>query len=235
MYTRRVTLLFVLQFALTLVFVMYVLLIATNFAELFHGSLTQLARKRENDSWLRAKCEEQEFVHHMKQHIDLCETVERDAARSLHLLALQMTLDNLHLCGSFSCERIVFMVAESLRLSVYAWMVVIILGVVLTPMCVLPWYRRWQRNMLLHESRLCYQGPVDVMGTPSGPSVYIQNGDLGQNRAYLHEMRSDHDIMHGGGSFTITDARNRGTGSMQNSGAMHNNMVALPWPKPLHA
>ena len=79
LYTKRVTIVFLVQFVCTLSFFVYCLLIVINFAEMFHKKLTQIQRKRENDSWLQARCKEQEFVHLIRHHIDLCGTVERDA------------------------------------------------------------------------------------------------------------------------------------------------------------
>ena len=164
LYTKRVTLVFLFQFILTLSFVIYCLLIVTNFAEMFLANLAQLQRKREHDSWLQVRCTEQEFVHHIRHHIDLCEAVERDALSNSYLVAMQMALDGLHLCGSYSCERIIISLTESLRLSIYTWITTLLVSLVLLPLCVVPLYRKWQRNLLLHESRI---QPV--------PSVYIRD------------------------------------------------------------
>ena len=46
-----------------------------------------------NDSWLQDRCKEQELVHHIRHHIDLCETVERDAMTNSYLSAMQLALD----------------------------------------------------------------------------------------------------------------------------------------------
>ena len=168
LYTKRVTLVFLFQFVLTLVFVVYCLLIITNFAEMFLANLAQLHRKREHDSWLQARCTEQEFVHHIRHHIDLCETVERDALSNCYLIAMQMALDGLHLCGSYSCERIVITLTESLRLSIYTWIATLVAAVVLFPLCAMPLYKKWQRNLLLHENNL---QPHNTLV----PSVYIRD------------------------------------------------------------
>jgi hypothetical protein len=167
LYTKRVTLVFLFQFVCTLVFVVYCLLIVINFAEMFHTNLTQLHRKRENDAWLQARCKEQEFVHHIRHHIDLCETVERDALTNTYLIAMQLALDGLHLCGSYSCEKILITLAESLRLSIYTWIACLTFVLIMLPMCVLPIYRKWQRNLLLHEKYLGDNAPV--------PSIYIRD------------------------------------------------------------
>ncbi|KAJ1466976.1 hypothetical protein T484DRAFT_1860160 [Baffinella frigidus] len=121
LYTKRVTLVFLTQFVCTLSFVIYCLLIVINFAEMFHSNLARIHHKRETDAWLQARCKEQEFVHHIRHHIDLCETVEREAQTNGYLIAMQLALDGLHLCGSYSCEKILIALTESLRLSIYTW------------------------------------------------------------------------------------------------------------------
>jgi len=168
LYTKRVTLVFLFQFILTLVFVVYCMLIVTNFAEMFLANLAQLHRKREHDRWLQVKCTEQEFVHHIRHHIDLCESVERDALSNCYLIAIQMALDGLHLCGSYSCEKIALALTESFRLSIYTWIATIVVALVLFPLCAMPLYRKWQRNLLLHENRLQPHNSLV-------PSVYIRD------------------------------------------------------------
>jgi hypothetical protein len=168
LYTKRVTLVFLFQFITTLIFVVYVLLIVTNFAEMFLANLTQLHRKRDHDRWLQIRCTEEEFVNHIRHHIDLCDTVERDALSNSYLVAIQMALDGLHLCGSYSCERLLFALTESMRLSIYSWIAALIIVCVLLPICVLPLYRKWQRNLLLHENHLQDHNTLV-------PSVYIRD------------------------------------------------------------
>lgn len=167
LYTKRVTLVFLSQFIFTSSFVIHCLLIVINFIEMFHTNLTRLHNKRATDSWLQERCKEQEFVHHIRHHIDLCEAVERDALTNTYLVAMQLALDGLHLCGSYSCEKLIIAATVSLRLSIYTWIASIALVLILIPICVLPIYRKWQRNLLLHENHLGLNAPV--------PSVYIRD------------------------------------------------------------
>ena len=198
LYTKRITLVFLFQFVLTLVFVVYCLLIVTNFAEMFLANLAQLHRKREHDKWLQGKCTEQEFVHHIRHHIDLCESVERDALSNSYLVAMQMALDGLHLCGSYSCERIALALTESFHLSIYTWIATIVVALVLFPLCAMPLYKKWQRNLLLHENRLHTHNSLV-------PSVYIRD-HIGTMQDVplthldtLHEPRNRRQIGNGGG------------------------------------
>lgn len=138
---------------------------------MFHSSLGKLQHKRQNDSWLQARCNEQEFVHHMRNHITVCEDVEHSAHSNTYLVAVHMALDGLHLCGSFSCEAVVVKITESLRLSIYTWVATLTIMLVLMPLCILPLYRKWQRNLLLHENQWGENSRV--------PSVYIADNIYG--------------------------------------------------------
>ena len=182
LYTKRVTLVFLLQFVCTLSFVVYCLLIVVNFAEMFHKNLAELQRKRVNDGWLQARCKEQEFVHHIRHHIDLCDTVERDALTNIYLSAMQLALDGLHLCGSYSCEKIIISLTQSLRLSIYTWIATIVIILILLPLCVLPLYRKCQRNLLLHENHLAENQLV--------PSVYIRDQVSDMQDVPFHNMHT---------------------------------------------
>jgi hypothetical protein len=201
LYTKRVTLVFLTQFVCTLAFVIYIVLIVINFVEMFNTSLNQLHRKRKNDSWLQAQCKEPEFVHHMRDHIDLCETVERDALTNPYLTATQMALDGLHLCGSYSCEKMLITLTESLRLSIYAWIATFTIILVMLPLCILPMYRKWQRGLLLHEHRL---GDNAAM-----PSVYIRDGVGNMYKNQFHDSNALSASMSSQSSHFITEPRHR--------------------------
>jgi hypothetical protein len=180
LYFNRVTLVFLTQSVCTIAFGIYCLLIVINFVEMFNTNLKLLERKRKNDSWLQDQCKDPQFVHHMRNHIDLCETVEREALTNPYLTATQMALDGLHLCGSYSCEKLLVSLTMSLRMSIYAWIATIGGLLVILPLCVLPLYRRWQRNILLHENHLGENAAV--------PTVYIRDGIGNMNRAFLHNV-----------------------------------------------
>jgi hypothetical protein len=183
LYPQRITLVFLFQFICTLSFLVYCLLIVINFAEMFHTNLTLLHHKRQNDSWLQARCKEQEFVHHIRHHIDLCETVERNALANSYLVAMQMALDGLHLCGSYSCENIIVTLTQSLRLSIYTWIASFMFVFIMIPMCVLPIYRKWQRNLMLHENFLGENALV--------PSIYIRDAPLNMHRNPSSQFMTD--------------------------------------------
>ena len=198
LYTKKVTLVFLVQFVCTLAFVVYCMLIVVNFIEMFHKNLTLIQRKRTNDGWLQERCQEQEFVHHIRHHIDLCETVERDALTNAYLSAMQLALDGLHLCGSYSCEKIFIVITQSFHLSIYTWIASIAIILVMLPLCVLPLYRKWQRNLLLHENHLAENQMV--------PSVYIRDQVSNMTDIPMHNM---HILSNCASSHFNTEARHR--------------------------
>ena len=125
LYTERVALVFSFYFVCTLSFV-YFLLIAVNFAEMFHKNLAELQRKRMIDGRVQALCKEQDFGHHIRHHIDICDTVELDSLTNMYQSAMQLALDGLHLCGSYSCENIIIPLTQFFRLSIYTWIAIIV-------------------------------------------------------------------------------------------------------------
>jgi hypothetical protein len=91
LYIMRV-LVFLMHVVLTLFFI-YCFLIVINFASMFSFNLASIQNKRANDTWLQARCKEQEFLDHIRHHIDLCETVERQAQTNAYFVAIQQTWD----------------------------------------------------------------------------------------------------------------------------------------------
>jgi len=88
----RGLLVFLMQFVFML-FVIYCLLIVMTFAEMFLFNLRSISQERENDAWLQARCKEQEFLHLIRHHMDLCEKVEGEATTNAYLVATQQALD----------------------------------------------------------------------------------------------------------------------------------------------
>ena len=188
-----------------------------NFLEMFHNNLTLIHRKRANDGWLQDRCKEQEFVHHIRHHIDLCETVERDALTNAYLSAMQLALDGLHLCGSYSCEKIFISMTQSFHLSLYTWIASLAIILVMLPLCVLPLYRKWQRNLLLHENHLAENQMV--------PSVYVRDQVGDMTDVPMHKM---HVLSNCASSYFNTEARQRRLiGNSTDTSQMHANSAYM--------
>ena len=197
LYAKKVTLVFLVQLVCAFAFVVYCTLIVVNFAQMFYENLTLIQRRHTSEGWLQEKCTEPEFVHHLKNH-NLCDLVERDALKNAYLSAMQLALDGLHLCGSYSCEKIFIAVTESLHLSIYTWIASLAIILVMLPVCVLPLYRKWQRSLLLHENHLADNQMV--------PSVYIR--DQVSNMTDI-PMRNMHILSNCASSHFNTEARHR--------------------------
>lgn len=163
-HERRVTVLSVLQLVFCIAAGTYFLLLVINFCEMFSSNLHTLQRKHEQDNWLRVQCQSQEFVSNMRNHIELCEKVEKEAGTNHFLVALELTLDKLHLCGSYSCESIFYYLCEQLQLSLYTWVALLLLLLILLPTAIFPLVRAWQRRVILHGAA---HAPVD--------EVYMEN------------------------------------------------------------
>lgn len=58
---------------------------------------------QQDESWLRDQCQIPEFFARMRQHTDVCITVQRNAERGPMLYALNAVADTAHLCGRQSC------------------------------------------------------------------------------------------------------------------------------------
>ena len=97
-----------------------------------------------------------------------------------------MALDGLHLCGSYSCEKILIRLTESLRFSIYTWTASLVIVMVLLPLCVLPLYRKWQRNLLLHENDLGHNARV--------PTIHIRDQSDNMHDVPYHNIHNMHTL-----------------------------------------
>ena len=164
LYFNRITLVFLTQFICTLSFIIYCLLIVINFAEMFLTNLTRIQHKGASESWVRERCTDPVFAYHMTNS---CDTAESNSYPNPYLVAIQLALDGLHLCGSYSCEKILVSLGQSFKLSIYTWIASAALFFLMVPICILPFYRKWQRNLLLHENHLGDNALV--------PNIYIRD------------------------------------------------------------
>jgi hypothetical protein len=102
-YPIQANLLYIMRVLVFLMLVVHTLfsihcfLIVINFAEMFSFNLASIQNKLANDTWLQARCKEREFLDHMRHHIHICETVERQVERqaqtNAYFVAIQQTWD----------------------------------------------------------------------------------------------------------------------------------------------
>ena len=84
------------------IFWMWVLTICISLSYTFHCELGRERIKYQNDAWLRQKCQDPDFYINIKEHTDLCVTVEN--VPNLWLKALDTTISSTHVCGGqISC------------------------------------------------------------------------------------------------------------------------------------
>ena len=74
---------------------------------LFQHEYNRITVQRENDAWLLARCEEDDFYHNMKHHSALCDEMTVARRESIILLSLQAVVKNTYVCGYQPCLEIV--------------------------------------------------------------------------------------------------------------------------------
>ena len=89
-------------------------------------------------------------------------------------------------------------ITQSLRLSIYTWLASLAIILVMLPLCVLPLYRKWQRNLILHENHLAENQLV--------PSVYIRDQVGSMKDIAFHDV---HALSNSASSHYITEPRQR--------------------------
>lgn len=78
------------------------------FMEAWHEALAI----QSDEAWLLRRCSDAEFYLNMRRHTDLCDQVQRNAARSPFLYALGAVAKTAHVCGRHSCTEIVAWLGE---------------------------------------------------------------------------------------------------------------------------
>jgi hypothetical protein len=69
----------------------------------FYEAYTSALRVVRDEAWIRAQCADPQFYSNLKQHSDLCQSVQINFERSPLLVALNAVSETAHLCGRYSC------------------------------------------------------------------------------------------------------------------------------------
>jgi hypothetical protein len=69
----------------------------------FYEAYTTALRVVRDEAWIRAQCADPQFYSNLKQHSDLCQSVQINFERSPLLVALNAVSETAHLCGRYSC------------------------------------------------------------------------------------------------------------------------------------
>jgi hypothetical protein len=121
----------------------WIMTLVVNFVLLFRSELARLHERQQQDVWLLLQCEDPVFAARMQPFNDPCGLARHRGQVNIHLMAFHQSLDNLFLCGSYSCEGLVWMVVERVRSNMVAFVVLLVVLVILFPMMILPFWKRW--------------------------------------------------------------------------------------------
>lgn len=71
----------------------------------FYEAYTSALRLVRDEAWIRAQCSDPQFYSNLKQHSDLCQSVQINFERSPLLVALNAVSETAYLCGRYSCAE----------------------------------------------------------------------------------------------------------------------------------
>jgi hypothetical protein len=69
----------------------------------FYEAYTSALRVVRDEAWIRTQCSDPQFYSNLKQHSDLCQSVQINFERSPLLVALNAVSETAYLCGRYSC------------------------------------------------------------------------------------------------------------------------------------
>jgi hypothetical protein len=140
---------------------LWVIILISNFTFIFNQEYSAEKTRQRQDAWLLARCEDPEFVVNMKQHSDLCRTVEAQAQMNIPLIALHTTLGKLYMCGTHSCDELLKAAYSSIGMHSHTAFAVLVVLILMLPTIIMPMYRRWAQLAAIHHIR-------SKMDTPYG-------------------------------------------------------------------
>jgi hypothetical protein len=94
--------------------VIMLVMIVANFLLALHTEHASVRQQLRDDEWLLKRCGEPDFYLKLKQHTDLCESVERNARRNVLLHCVAHALQSTQLCGFDSCTNIAAAIVQTL-------------------------------------------------------------------------------------------------------------------------
>ncbi len=71
----------------------------------FYEAYTSALRLIRDEAWIRTQCSDPQFYSNLKQHSDLCQSVQINFERSPLLVALNAVSETAHICGRYSCTE----------------------------------------------------------------------------------------------------------------------------------
>ena len=79
---------------------------------IFYEAYTSIVRVHKEESWLRVQCGDPNFYTNMRQHTDLCASVQRNFERIPFLVGLNAVAETAHLCGRYSCSDAIIYISN---------------------------------------------------------------------------------------------------------------------------
>ena len=119
----------------------------------------ELHTQREEETWLLEQCKSDEFYHNMKKHSALCDSVEKNRRDVLLLNAMRQVIENSYLCGYESCTDIMARFVAKLMQQGIVTLCLALGALVLTPMLILPLWRRQMNRLADQHHRTLYHAP----------------------------------------------------------------------------
>jgi hypothetical protein len=90
----------------------------------FYEAYTSARRLVRDEEWIRMQCADAQFYSNLKQHSDICQSVQINFERNPFLVALNAVSETAHLCGRFSCTENLMAISRG------GWPVILSVGVV---------------------------------------------------------------------------------------------------------
>jgi hypothetical protein len=118
-------------------------LIMINFLFAFQTEHAAARQKLMDDQWLLEKCGQPDFYMRLKQHTDLCESVEANARRNILLYSVTGALQKTQLCGFDSCESIAVKVVDTLMKGGIFMLACLVVLLIAVPCMIVILYRNF--------------------------------------------------------------------------------------------
>jgi hypothetical protein len=122
-------------------------LIVINFLFALQTEHAAARQKLMDDQWLLEKCGQPDFYMRLKQHTDLCESVEANARRNILLHSVTSALQKTQLCGFDSCGSIAQKVVDTLMRGGLFMLGCIIVMLITIPCMIVVLYRNFVENL----------------------------------------------------------------------------------------
>lgn len=161
-----------------------------NFVLLFKNELAVLQERQLQDAWLLRQCEDPVFAARMQSFDDPCGQARHRGQLNVHMLAFHYSLDKLYLCGSYSCEGLVWLFVERVRSNLVLFLVIVAVVLVSLPMMVLPLWRKWTDHLAESHIRANFNMPYGFNSALVYNSAFAGGGDGGGYMAtpmYAHQ------------------------------------------------